>query len=106
MEINKHTAGLITLTPLTKSGAPRVGLQSHGLAVDYAKHDDGSITFTRVVRYIVDRGITDAESRESVRYTSNPRMAVQFTSVAEAPYLAKQFVRLYSAQEMAVSDCE
>lgn len=107
VKINPRTAGVITLTPLTKSGKRKTALASQGLVMDYQKHSDGSVTATEVRRYFVDRGITDAYAGRTTRYTCrNPRMLVEFVSVADAPHLAKQFGRLYDTLEMAVSDCE
>ena len=107
MEINPDTAGVITFTPLTKNGAPKPALVSHGLVVEYQEHDDGSMTVTHVHHYIVDNGVTDAYLGDTVRYArTNKRMLVTFTSVTDAPHLAKQFGRLYDTYEMSKSDCE
>jgi len=57
--------------------------------------------------HFVGRGITEPYIFESLHYKPNrSRVALEFTSVADAPHLAKQFGRLYYTQEMAVSDCE
>ena len=107
MNINPTTTGIITLTPLRKSGAPRVGMATHGLVTDYAEHEDGSVSYSVVSHHYVARGITEPYILETLRYKPNrSRVALEFTSVADAPHLAKQFGRLYYTQEMAVSDCE
>ena len=107
MEINPTTTGIITLPPLRKSGAPRVAMRSHGLVTDYAEHEDGFVSYSVVYHHFVARGITEPYIFESLHYKPNrSRVALEFTSVADAPHLAKQFGRLYYTQEMAVSDCE
>lgn len=106
MNINPTTSGMITLTPLTKSGKPsRIG-SSTAIVMDWQEHEDGSVSYNLVSHYIVDNGVTEPYIKETHHYTPNARVRVEFTSVAEYPYLAKYFGRLYDAWEMAKSDCE
>ena len=107
MNINPNTSGIITLTPLRKDGTPRVALRSHGLVTDYTEHEDGTVSYSTVSHHFVGQGITEPYILETLHYKPNrSRVALEFTSVADAPHLAKQFGRLYYTQEMAVSDCE
>jgi len=105
--INPNTTGVITLTPLTKSGKPsRIG-SSTMLVTDVVEDEDG-FTFTHVSHHFVDNGVTQPYAFETGKRfpRHNPRVRVEFISVADAPNLAKWFGRLYYTQEMAKSDCE
>lgn len=106
MEINPTTAGMLTMTPLRKDGTPRVALRSSCVVTDYTEHEDGFVSYSVVSHHYVGQGITEPYILDTLRYKPSTTWALEFTSVADAPHLAKQFGRLYYTQEMAVSDCE